>query len=411
MANKWRPLLAALAAAGLAGSAHAQWKPELRFSGFGTLGAVHSDDRNADFVGTIFQPNGAGFTRSTSLNPDTKLGVQLDATFTERFSGVVQMVAQHHHDNTYMPKVEWANLKFQVTPELSVRGGRIAAPSFLYSDTRFVGYAQPWVRPPVEVYGVLPITSNDGIDVMYRSAIGPTTNTVQAYYGRARARLRTGQVESRPSWGINDVVQWNDWTFRAGYTHNTVDLNLPGLAALTNGARAFTAIPGPIGQQAAAFVARYSGRDVELGAMSLSASYDPGQWFAMSEVVRLSGEDILADSTSWYLAGGYRFGAFTPYAVYARTRSKVATEPGIPVPAAAPLNAGINAALRNQFNGTQSTLTAGLRWDFRKNTALKVQVDHISLGDNSAGRFANVQPGFQRGGSVNLFSVALDFVF
>jgi hypothetical protein len=43
--------------------------------------------------------------------------------------------------------------------------------------------------------------------------------------------------------------------------------------------------------------------------------------------------------------------------------------------------------------------------------ALKAQYDHVDLDEKSAGRFGNVQPAFQRGGSVNLFSLALDFVF
>lgn len=412
MGKTFRPLCAALMLAGLAtGTAHAQWLPELKLSGFGTLGAVHSDEENADFVGTIFQPNGAGFTRRTAITPDSKLGVQVDAIFNDRFSAVLQVVSQHRHDNSFKPQVEWANLKFQATPDLSVRAGRIAAPTFLYSDTRMVGYTQPWVRPPIEVYGVLPITSNDGLDVSYRKQFGSTTHTLQAYWGRSKARLRTGEVESAPGWGINDTMQWNDWTFRAGYTANEIDLGLPTIRALVGGFNAFTAVPGPIGAQAATLAQRYRTNDLQLSAFSLSASYDPGKWFVMSEFVQFRGEGILADSRSWYVAGGYRFGTLTPYAVHARTRSDVAAEPGLPVPAAAALNAGINAALNSQFNGSQATTSVGLRWDAMKNTALKVQFDHTSLGSGSAGRYANVRPAFQRGGSVNMFSVALDFVF
>ncbi|HVE54018.1 MAG TPA: porin [Ramlibacter sp.] len=412
MGKTFRPLLAALMTAGLAtGAAHAQWKPELKVSGFGTLGVVHSDEDQADFVGTIFQPNGAGFTRSTAVTPDTKLGVQVDAIFNDRFSAVLQLVSQQRHDNGFKPNVEWANVKFQATPELSVRAGRIAAPSFLYSDTRMVGYTQPWIRPPVEVYGVLPITNNDGLDLIYRRKFGSTSHTLQAFYGRTTARLRTGEVESAPSWGINDTMQWGDWTMRAGYAANEVDLNMPTLRALVGGFNAFTAVPGPIGAQAATLAQRYRTNDLSIGAFSLSASYDPGKWFVMSEFVQFRGESILADSRSWYVAGGWRLGSFTPYAMYARTSSDVAPEPGLPLPAAAPLNAGLNAAMNNQFNGSQSTATLGVRWDAMKNTALKLQYDHTRLGSGSAGRFANVQPAFQRGGSVNLFSVALDFVF
>ena len=38
-------------------------------------------------------------------------------------------------------------------------------------------------------------------------------------------------------------------------------------------------------------------------------------------------------------------------------------------------------------------------------------VDHMRLGPGSQGTLINAQPGFRPGGTVNLFSVAVDFVF
>ena len=118
----------------------------------------------------------------------------------------------------------------------------------------------------------------------------------------------------------------------------------------------------------------------------------------------------MADSKSWYVTGGYRFGSLTPYATYANTKSQMARESGIPLAAAAPLNAGLNQLVSNQFNGAQNSVSAGLRWDFMKNVALKGQYDHINLGAGSSGRLS-ARPGFTPGGHVNLFSAALDFVF
>ena len=112
----------------MAGAAHGQM-PELKFSGFGTLGATYSDERKADYVTTIFQPNGVGFTRPWSVTPDSKLGGQVDAIFNDQWSAVVQVIAKHHHDNSFTPQVEWANVKYQITPELSVRAGRTLAKS------------------------------------------------------------------------------------------------------------------------------------------------------------------------------------------------------------------------------------------------------------------------------------------
>ena len=411
MTMTFRPLLVALMSTGLtAGAAYGQM-PELKFSGFGTLAATYSDERKADFVTTIFQPNGVGYTRPWSLGPDSMLGGQVNATFNDQWSAVVQVIAKHHHDNSFTPQIEWANVKYQVTPELSVRAGRIAAPAFLVSDSRFVGYSQPWVRPPVEVYGVVPITSNDGVDLLYRKQFGSFTNAFQAYYGNATAKLETSQAKSSPGWGINNTVQVGDLTLRAGYSANKVDLLIPSFTTLLNAYSNFGAAPGPIGPQARALVQKYSLQDLKIGALSLAASYDPGKWFVMTEFVDFKGKGILADSQSWYVTGGYRFGSFTPYATYASTKSKVSVEPGLAVGAAAPLNAGLNTTLNNAFNGTQSTTSVGMRWDFMKNTALKAQYDYIALGANSAGRLSDVQPGFVRGGHLSLFSVALDFVF
>jgi hypothetical protein len=89
----------------------------------------------------------------------------------------------------------------------------------------------------------------------------------------------------------------------------------------------------------------------------------------------------------------------------------VAPEPGIQFPGAAPINAALNSVLQNEFNGSQATTSAGVRWDFFKNTALKLQYDRVNLGEGSAGRLTNPLPAMERGGSFNMFSVALDFVF
>ena len=77
------------------------------------------------------------------------IGLQATANFAPNFSGVVQVITQQRFDDSYVPTIEWANLKYQFTPDLSARIGRIALPTFLVSDYRTVGYAIPWIRTPV----------------------------------------------------------------------------------------------------------------------------------------------------------------------------------------------------------------------------------------------------------------------
>ena len=61
--------------------------------GYGTAGLVYSDEDQADFViGNTIQQEGAGFSDEISAAVDSKSALQLDMTFTDRFSGVVQIM-------------------------------------------------------------------------------------------------------------------------------------------------------------------------------------------------------------------------------------------------------------------------------------------------------------------------------
>ena len=65
----------------------------------------------------------------------------------------------------------------------------------------------------------------------------------------------------------------------------------------------------------------------------------------------------------------------------------------------------------NSINGSQATTSVGIRWDAMPNVAVKAQYDRIKLGSGSSGRLTNPQPGLEKGGKVDLFSVSVDFVF
>jgi hypothetical protein len=111
-------------------------------------------------------------------------------------------------------------------------------------------------------------------------------------------------------------------------------------------------------------------------------------------------------------------GAFTPYVTLAQVQAHSDTStPGLSLaglpPAQAAQAAGLNAGL-NQMLGSavqQKSISLGVRWDFIRNAALKVQYQHLDLDEGSPGVLTNIQPGFEPGGSVNLFSAAIDFVF
>ncbi|MBP9145934.1 MAG: porin [Thermoanaerobaculia bacterium] len=383
---------------------------KFEFDGYATLGVVHSDEDRADFLGSLILESGAGFSQSWSPEVDSRVGAQLTATFTPRLSALVQVLAEQQADGEYTPHVEWMNLKYQVTPDASVRIGRIVVPTFMVSDYRKVGYVNVWIRPPNEVYALVPLTANDGVDASYRLLAGGFAHTFQASVGQSDLELQDGgTAKARNSWGFTATTERGAWTGRLAYQRT--DLYIDSYNTLFDIFRQF----GPEGE---AIADKYDADGGPFEFVGAGVQYDPIDWFVMAEVGNAHGHSAVGDRTAWYISGGYRWDRFTPYATYSAVSTRSSrSDPGLTVDAYPPpfaaIAAGLNAALNGLLRSSpdQNTTSIGVRWDFMKNLDLKLQFDHSDLGAGSAGNLGNVQPGFRPGGSYNLVSIAVDIVF
>jgi len=381
------------------------------FNGFGTAGVVHSSEAQADFTSSVFKPNGAGYSHNWSADVDSRIGAQATANFTPQLSAVVQVISEQGYDNTYRPGVEWANIKYQFTSDFGVRLGRIELPTYLVSDFRKVGYAIPWVRPPVEVYGVAPVTNNNGMDLSYRMHFGSITNTLSGAYGRNNKLEFPNDVgiDTRNLWGVFDSAEYGAALLHLSYLQ-TKATETPGIALF--------GVFRDLGPQGVALADKYELIDRAVSIVTIGASYDPGDWFAMSEWTRISSHSFLGVNTAWYATVGYRLRTLTPYLTSSQITAPKASDPGLALSGFPPEFAGtvtaLNAGLDEVLDSThhvQRSLSIGGRWDFVKNVDLKVQYDHMRIGADSTGTLINIQPGFQPGGTVNVFSTTVDFVF
>ncbi len=334
------------------------------FNGFGTAGVVHSSTDQADFTTNYKQPTGAGFTHAWSATPDSKLGMQVAASYREQLSAVVQVVSQYQSDGTYKPLVEWANLKYQITPDADIRAGRIALPTFMYSDSVNVGYALPYVRIPLEIYLQLPITNSDGVDGSYRVHFGGTTTTVQAFAGRFVSGVPDGHIEAHGLRGLSTTFEADAVTVHLSYQTLHYSINQGGVTSKAD--------PQSV--------------------LSLGASYDPGKWYVLGEWVR-SPDEAFGLIYGGYLFGGYRIRDLTAYIGYARTY--VGREGSLDLPSVM----------------DQRTNMVGLRWDITRHLDAKVQLDHTVLHGGLDSSFINQQPAFNPTGNINLLSLAVDFTW
>jgi len=419
-----KKLTFAMALAGLvSGPAMAaiELAPDLSVSGFGTIGAVHSNNNQADYAPSVLYPTGAGRTSSTSYGPDTKFGVQLEWKPTSRLSFVTQALSKQYANNSYSPQIEWAYGKFAVTSELDVRVGRIRPAIYMLSDYLDVNYANPWVRAPSEFYSSLSVSHMDGIDLMWRPKLGPVSLLVQPYAGHAKAILpqSTGSIPIDGILGINLSGSMGDFTLRGGYLQSKATLDTPGSTASLASAFAVGCRAGD--QAACGAITTLIPNQAKLTFSSLGASYDNSKYFASGEIGKRNGAfDAL---TSWYVSGGTRIGKWTPYATYGSSKNNGPTQftagtfAGIPAFGLPSTNA-LGTSVLVAYGMDQHTVSLGVRYDLATNLALKTQWDHVTTVPKSgqagtgAGLFRNSTTAFSAGANnVDLISVSLDFVF
>ncbi len=347
--------------------------PIFKLGGFGTLGLSHSSQDLGDYVVDGSLPSGPGRSSDWSTTNNSGIAAHLNADFSPKISALLQIDSEYHADGTYQPEVEWFSVKYAFTPNFYLRAGRIALPTFMDSENRDVGYSYTWVTPPVDLYHQLSIPSSDGLDAMYRSEIGDAVNTVKAIFGRNTFDRPNSVTTSRDMWGIFDTIEYGQTTFHAGYQQRTSSVQY--VSTGVNGAW------------------------IQNSDISLGVSYDPGDWFAMSEWIQRRANYV---SSAMYVSAGYRIRRFTPYVTYSQNSPGSFVQPSPP-----PTTVAIQLASR-----AQSTDSLGVRWDFMRNYDLKLQYDRVTLGDQSNGYLINVPPNVVLYGTTfHVISAVVDFVF
>jgi hypothetical protein len=371
--------------------------PQVDISGFGTGGFAFTDTGKAEFGRSQFPA--AGANNEGDIGIDSLLALQGTVRFTDMFSTTIQTIVRRLFNAGFELDIPVFFVKAEVTRDLSVRVGRIQLPVFMVSDYRQLGYSNTWVRPPVEVYGQIPLDFVDGADLLYRKSVGLADISAQAYYGKTDATLPLGPFQVRKLWGVNANVTMGPLTLRAGrnqsaFTSNAA-INNQLLAAVN--AAGFTALAN-----------RLNPVNVPLDFTDFGFSLDGVHLTLQGEITKVTFGGFLASTDGQYLLAGYRIAKFTPYAMYARQKiTSERTDATIPrIGPLIPLALDVDQLI-NSVGADQHTISAGVRWDLHESLDLKLQVDRVSPQGN--GLFINVRPGFH--GPVTVASMTLDFAF
>ena len=384
--------------AGFALAAQAADGPAISISGFGTAAMTMSDSDDAEYA----RPNQSnGVKKDARPGVDSNFGLQATAKFSERLSFTGQGLVRKYATDNFGAELAWAFAKYKVSDDFSVRAGRIGLPVYMISDFRNVGYANTMIRPPAEVYRQVNADSVDGADVIYQHSFNDTTVTAQFAFGNAKSRQPGNvYVEFKPVTALHVLLENGPFTFRLGRADTTFAVrDSVALNGLVASLRKF-------GQGAVADQIKLE--DIKGSFTSVGFGLDYKNFLVQTEYAKRKTESrAVMDTSSWYAMLGYRYGKFTPYYYYGDIKQDSPRSfAGLPTsgPLAA-LGAGANGVAKTAL---QSTNAVGLRWDFHKSAALKVQIDRIKPREG-AGAFINSAPGFT--GPVNVYAAGIDFVF
>lgn len=389
-------------------------------NGFGTLGLVHSFEKEADFVQEYYiQAEGAGQSSRSSFDVDSRLGLRADWRPSDRLSFTTQIVTKPYHAG-WDTQLDWAYLKFQADDNLSYRIGRMRPPTYMLSDYLDVNFVHPWIRPPTELYSTTPFNRTNGVDLIWQRRVGDVALLLQPYLSQGKFTLSGGaKTEVKRVRGMHMTAAIDDLTLRLGYV--AADLT----SVRTEITRAIGVLERYCGLGDSAACEQSLALSVEgkpISFTSLGFAWEGEKYFASGEIAKRRTASFIADATTGYLSGGVRLGDWTPYLAYAwfsndsPTRFSGGSFPG--VPGVAPGTNAVVTGLLVENQMDQQTATLGIRYELSEQTSLKLQWDHIQTRAKDGqpatggGMFRNRSTAFwDRDNQVDMLSLSLDFIF
>jgi len=312
-----------------------------------------------------------------SFGPDSKLGLQGMARFSDSFSVTGQVVARGARDGKV--NMEWLYGNVKLNENFTLQIGRKRLPLFYYSETQDVGFAYPWVHLPQQLYG-WEIVNYNGANLLYRDSWGNWAATINLF-GGSETKEKNGfweiyygkdyRIDSR--WANLFGAEINlarDW-FEGRFVYIQSDLLNKDVTA---GDTAFGPNPAP-GQQ--------------IYGLAFNADYE--KWVVRTEFQYINRREADEEDAGQLYGVGYRIGNLLPMVTYAKYDQKY-------------IEGGPLGYSTNDEEG-HTTLSFLLRWDITKSSDIKLQVERWD--DTSQPGYTAITPY----AGADLISVSYDTVF
>ena len=330
--------------------------------------------------GGVYQNNGWNAAN------ESMVGIQANAHIDDQLSAVVQLDARGL--NGYQASVDWAYVSYNLNNQFTVQAGRKRLPLYMYSDYAYVGYAYPWIRPPVDLYG-WEIYSYDGANLQYNNTFGDWALSTNTWAGNSSLPNAPGlmniyQQGSAIDTSWRDIIGTsfdlsNDYIHvRAVYMQNNYVQSLPVAGAVNT---------------------PYAGGRQQVWGMAFNADYNNWIWKSEYNYVRRPTNPYSNGAyqpgyvaPSFFTGFGYKYQQVTLMYTYSQYWEHTSDLTYYSSP---------------QRDNTRSVV---MRWDFHTNAALKMEYDllkdHTALYSNGV---VSQFPYFA--GDSKMLAVGLDVIF
>lgn len=335
---------------------------DFKLTGFLTIagGKVTQGNYDADYAGPS-QINGYNcpcyladwgnsgiYTKSFSLKPESRVGLQLSYKPNTNTSFVGQVVSRGT-DST--PNVQWAYGAYKLNSNWEIQAGRKRIPLYFYSDFQDIGLSYPWTSTPPELYG-WEVTNYNGGSLRYNGNFGDMNVNASVFTGTETAKDSLYQQlyyteKTEVSWkniiGADMELSQDAFTLRTVYLQANVRAKVFDLG-----------IDDPATLKAFGF--------------AINADFD--DWFMLSELTQLT-RDFTASqykvtAPAFTIGAGKRFGAWSTFLNYAQYVEKSSDE---------------DKYIPQKYKRTSITL----RYDVNSSSAVKAQIDKNKDSSNNFG--------------------------
>ena len=368
------------------------------FSGFGRVVAGSFSQADSQL---------RGYTDEISLGEDSLLGLRSSYSFNDDFKLVAQLIA--HSSDTRDSGIQWLYLDYQITPAFSLKLGRQRLPLYTYSDFIDVGFAYPWITPPIANYSNEIFTEFDGLTGRYDFSNQYLRGYIEAYFGNYEDSIGMPgdevQVDVDRIHGIVGSINYSKWSFRASYHSGDTEVLQDDTVQFMQTLRALGFTESA---QSLTF-------DDPANLFQVGFAFEDINYFFRGEHTVVTSDAFIADKRrASYVTAGYNIHPFTLHATLAYGKSSYPEPPNeIPFgidPAIDQIAFAYSAFLDSLPRDQGQQYTLGIRYDYNSNIAFKAEATHINGAPNSRG-FLDVANGEENQQQGTLVQFAIEWVY